>query len=330
MADAGLLGDSPVTLVAGPEEYLFGEEKALLEVIEGNDPLPRWLPPYVHGLFATTPQVGWSAGAERRRRTDPARESNPTLVNNVETLANVAADPRPRRRLVPLASGTDGVARARGLHRRRRRRSAPGVVEVELGHAAARGASTASAAASRPGRRVKAVLSGVANAVLDRRRTRHAGARYEGFAAVGSGLGSAGFIVYDDTACMVDGRADGLAFLYVESCGQCPPCKLGTGEITGASTTSPRARRATPTFEQIDALARDVTDANRCFLGSRSSSVLGSLLRAFPDDFAAAPRASARRRAVPGAEDRRHRATASRPTTNARCASGPTGPTPTA
>jgi len=52
MADAGLISQTPITLVSGPEEYLFGEEKALLEVIEGNDPLPRWLPPYLHGLFA--------------------------------------------------------------------------------------------------------------------------------------------------------------------------------------------------------------------------------------------------------------------------------------
>src|SRR5262249_60435327 len=79
MAAADLLCDAPVTLIAGPEEYLFGEEKGLLEVIEGNDPLPRWLPPYVHGLFATTPQEGWEGG--RRPLEDPDRvASNPTLL----------------------------------------------------------------------------------------------------------------------------------------------------------------------------------------------------------------------------------------------------------
>ena len=51
---AGLCGDCTVTIVAGPDEYLFGEEKAMLEVIEGNELLPRGrLPPYLHGLFAT-------------------------------------------------------------------------------------------------------------------------------------------------------------------------------------------------------------------------------------------------------------------------------------
>ena len=55
----GLIPNLSITIVNGPKEYLFGEESALLEVIEGRDPLPRQLPPYLHGLFATSPQLGW-------------------------------------------------------------------------------------------------------------------------------------------------------------------------------------------------------------------------------------------------------------------------------
>ena len=51
MAAAGILGPVPIELVTGPDEYLFGEEKALLEVIEGNPPLPRTVPPWMEGLF---------------------------------------------------------------------------------------------------------------------------------------------------------------------------------------------------------------------------------------------------------------------------------------
>ncbi len=66
-----------IELVLGPDEYLFGEEKALLEVIEGGLPLPRVFPPYIHGLFAGT--YGGPSDTQ----------NNPTVVNNVETLSHV-------------------------------------------------------------------------------------------------------------------------------------------------------------------------------------------------------------------------------------------------
>jgi len=83
MADADLIGEVPVALVTGPDEYLFGEEKGLLEVIEGEDPLPRLFPPYVYGLFTTSPQMGWSAGVDLSADGPAIPSSNPTLVNNV-------------------------------------------------------------------------------------------------------------------------------------------------------------------------------------------------------------------------------------------------------
>ena len=81
------------------------------------------------------------------------------------------------------------------------------------------------------GRSVKAVFSGVANAVITARDL-DVPVSYEGFEAIGSGLGSAGFIVYDDTTCMVDAAYRCSRFLSIESCGQCPPCKLGSSAIT--------------------------------------------------------------------------------------------------
>lgn len=92
---AGICSDCTVTIVTGPDEYLFGEEKAMLEVIEGNEPLPRWLPPHLHGLFETAPQLGWQA---HESSAGSAPGPNPTLVNNVETLCNVTHI---------LAKGTD-------------------------------------------------------------------------------------------------------------------------------------------------------------------------------------------------------------------------------
>ena len=74
MTAARRLGSIPIELVLGPEDYLFGEEKALLEVIEGGPAMPREAdrPPYLQGLFVTSPT-----------------EMNPVVVNNVETLSNV-------------------------------------------------------------------------------------------------------------------------------------------------------------------------------------------------------------------------------------------------
>src|SRR5690349_15252591 len=77
---AGICRDCTVTVVAGPDEYLFGEEKAMLEVIEGKPPLPRLYPPYEQGLFATGPQLGWEATGRNERSA--VLEPNPTLVNN--------------------------------------------------------------------------------------------------------------------------------------------------------------------------------------------------------------------------------------------------------
>src|SRR5690606_34740490 len=88
MQRAGICRDCQVTIVGGPDHYLYGEEKALLEVIEGKDPLPRLLPPHEHGLFATAPQTGWQSSEGEPGRTG-RDESNPTAVNNVETLSNV-------------------------------------------------------------------------------------------------------------------------------------------------------------------------------------------------------------------------------------------------
>ena len=174
----------------------------MLEVIEGNEPLPRWLPPYLHGLFATAPQLGLAGPRPRGRPTTAADESNPTLVNNVETLANVPHI---------LARGAEwfrsmGTAESPGtivVHGRRRRRRARRR-RGRAGHAAARGHRRRRQRLGATGASVKAVFSGVANAVRDRRATSTCRSSYEGFAAIGSGMGAAGFIVYDDTACMVD------------------------------------------------------------------------------------------------------------------------------
>jgi NADH:ubiquinone oxidoreductase subunit F (NADH-binding) len=103
----------------------------------------------------------------------------------------------------------------------------------------------------------------------------------------GSGLGAVGFIVYDDAADMAAVAHALSEFLYVESCGQCPACKFGTGEVTAYLERIVTGAATEHDVEVIGARLDTVTDANRCFLGAQEQRVVGSILSAFPEEFVA-------------------------------------------
>jgi NADH-quinone oxidoreductase subunit F len=278
---AGICVDCKVTIVAGPDEYLFGEEKAMLEVIEGNEPLPRWLPPYLHGLFATAPQLGWQSHDNAAGPTRGGGGSNPTLVNNVETLSNiphiVARGAEWFRSMGTAESPGTIVTTVVGDV------VAPDVGEVEMG-VPLRMVIDAVGSGLDARRSVKAVFSGVANAVVTARDL-DAPVSYEGFRAIGSGMGSAGFIVYDDTTCMVDAAYRFSRFLSIESCGQCPPCKLGSSAITEHLERIETGVGSDRDLDVITGWLGHVTDGSRCFLASEEQIVVTSILRAFPQEF---------------------------------------------
>lgn len=282
MQEEGLAGDVPITIVEGPDEYLFGEEKGLLEVIEGRPPMPRSLPTYEHGLFAVAPQMGWDATSAEPGNA-AGDQSNPTAVNNVETLANVAHI-LARGATWYRSMGTDAspgtvVATIVGdvAH--------PDVGEVELGTPLG-DVIDAVGGGAHAGRTVKAVLPGVANPVItaDRLGTP---LTYEDMSAAGSGMGAAGFAVYDDTACMAELTRVVSRFLWVESCGQCPACKLGSGEITERLEAVVEDRGSDHDIATIGSRLPKVTDSNRCGLGMEERLIVSSMLKAFPAEFAA-------------------------------------------
>jgi NADH-quinone oxidoreductase subunit F len=135
------------------------------------------------------------------------------------------------------------------------------------------------------GRTVKAVFSGVANAVMTEADL-DTPVSYEGLAAVGSGMGSAGFIVYDDTACMVDAAYRFSRILSIESCGQCSPCKLGSAAITHCLERIENGAGTDNDLEVMGGWLPRVTDASRCYLATEERIVVSSILRAFPEEFA--------------------------------------------
>ncbi|MGH8979231.1 MAG: NADH-ubiquinone oxidoreductase-F iron-sulfur binding region domain-containing protein [Acidimicrobiia bacterium] len=281
MAAAGLLDDLDLTIVRGPDEYLFGEEKALLEVIEGNDPLPRVLPPFQHGLFATAPQLGWTA-TEAEPGEARGDRANPTLVNNVETLAHatwILAEGAEAFRTVGTeqSPGTMVFTLCGDV-------AQPCVTELALG-TTVRELIETHAGGTRSGRPVKLVCSGVANSVLPATRL-DTSADFEALAAAGAGLGSAGFVVYDDETCALAVARLFSRFLYVESCGQCPPCKLQSGVITTALERI-EAEGDTTQLALVQRALETVADGNRCYLAVEEQQVVSSILREFPEDIVA-------------------------------------------
>ncbi len=269
IADAGWAPEIGIELVRGPDEYLFGEEKALLEVIEGEEPLPRMLPPYIAGLFTSISETGWSAGPTRS--ASGRAGSNPTLVNNVETLSAIPVIVRSGgewyRSLGTAESPGTIVCTVSGdarLH---------GVEEFELGTPVAEIIETIGDGIAAGGR-LAYVLSGVANAVL---RAGDIGvpASHEALSAIGSGLGTGGFIVFDDRTDPVELATAVSRFLYVESCGQCPACKLGCEAITDLL----EARSGAPIdVGMISGRLTGITDAARCYLPTQEQRVVTSLI----------------------------------------------------
>ena len=135
-----------------------------------------------------------------------------------------------------------------------------------------------------PDRSVKAVFSGVANRVVTAEHL-DVPVSYEGFAAIGSGMGSAGFVVYDDTTCMVDAAYRLSRFLSIESCGQCPPCKLGSSAITEHLERIETGVGSEADLESINGWLSRVTDGSRCYLAMEERQLVGSVLQAFPEEF---------------------------------------------
>ncbi len=260
LREAGWAHADRVRIATGPDDYLLGEESGLLEVIEGNAPLPRILKPYDRGVF------GDEDGAQ----------PNPTVVNNVETFAHVV-------RILEAGAdafrshGTDGhpgtiVATVTGDV------ADPCVVEVGTDTTlrellAIAGADT-----------VKLVASGVSVPLLT---PAHLDLPLDTdiLTKADAGLGSAGFVVYDEDRSAVAVARSLAAFLAHGSCGQCTSCSTGTAAALAvldalvAGTADPNA------VDALIARAERADEAARCFLPTGAQWVLLSAVQRFGDDF---------------------------------------------
>ncbi|HEX2042334.1 MAG TPA: NADH-ubiquinone oxidoreductase-F iron-sulfur binding region domain-containing protein [Acidimicrobiales bacterium] len=284
--EAGWADGVELEVFEGPGEYLYGEETALLETIAGRKPFPRISPPFRRGVLdlVQTPSdalsdSGLSAPVEM---AGPEGDSPapPTLVDNVETLANVPAI----------------VARGAAWFRTQGTEKSPGTIvctvtgrvrhhgvgEVMMG-TPLREVIQDIGGGPLPGRRIKAVMSGVATGLvtedlLDTPVT------YEDMTEAGSGLGSAGFMVFDDTVDMTAVAAGASRFLAIESCGQCTPCKQDGLALAELWAKLCRGEGEPHDLEELAKRSITVGDRARCYLALQHQALASSVLERFADD----------------------------------------------
>ncbi len=283
---AGWCDGVRIEIFEGPKEYLYGEETALLETLDGRYPFPRIAPPYRRGLdeVVESPSdlASRSGLAAHVEMAAPTHETDapPALVDNVETLANI---PRIVARGAEWfrSEGTSDspgtvVCTVTGATRRH------GVGEVVMG-TPLRDVIDAIGGGARPGHEIRAVLSGVSTGFLPASAL-DTPVAYETLAAVGSGLGSGGFIVFDDADDLTAVTAGAARFLAVESCGQCRPCKLDGIRIAELLESASMSEATEHDVDELRSCVATVADGARCSLATQQQAIAASLLSLFPRD----------------------------------------------
>jgi len=277
---AGLLGEDvlgtgfelEITMKQGAGAFVCGEETALINSIEGKRGMPRPRPPFpaVSGLFG-----------------------KPTVINNVETLANVpgiiAKGPEWFREIgTETSKGTKVFALSGQVQR-------TGLVEVEMG-ATLREIVMDIGGGTGEGMAFKAVQIGgpsggcIPEGHLDVR------VDYESLKDVGAMMGSGGLVVMDERTCMVDVAKFFMEFIQRESCGKCIPCREGTKQMLAILKSITRGRReeagtdALLRFQgimQLEKLADVIRDTSLCGLGKSAPNPVLSTLRWFREEYEA-------------------------------------------
>ncbi len=276
----GLLGynilDSGVNLEIvikeGAGAFVCGEETALINSIEGKRGMPRPRPPYpaVQGLFG-----------------------KPTVINNVETLANVPGligdGGAAFSRLGTASSkGTKVFAVSGNVNR-------TGLVEVAMG-TPLREIVFGIAGGIPGGRKFKAVQIGGPSGGCIPESHLDIEIDYESLKTVGAMMGSGGLVVMDEDTCMVDVAKFFMDFIQRESCGKCIPCREGTRRMLEILKRITRARRnevaddALRRFKgvmMLNRLAEVIKDTSLCGLGQTAPNPVLSTLRWFKDEYEA-------------------------------------------
>ena len=266
---AGLLGrnildsgvDFDLYTHLGAGAYICGEETALLESIEGKKGQPRFKPPFPanYGLFG-----------------------RPTTINNTETLASVPVIlEKGGQWFLDLGKPNNGGVKLFCVSGHVNR---PGNFEVPLGTPFAKLLEMAGGV--RNGHRLKAVIPGGSSTpVVPGEVMMELDMDYDSLSKAGSMLGAGSVIVMDETTCMVKALARISHFYYEESCGQCTPCREGTGWLARMVHRIEHGQGTPEDLDKLVAVANRIEGRTICGLGDASAWPVQSFVRHFREEF---------------------------------------------
>jgi NADH-quinone oxidoreductase subunit F len=241
--------------------YICGEETALLESLEGKKGQPRFKPPFPasFGLYG-----------------------KPTTINNTETFAAVpfvmkmggeayAALGKPNNGGTKIFSMSGDVAK-------------PGNYEVPLGTPFA--TLLELAGGMRDGKKIKAVIPGGSSMpVLTGDVMMATDMDYDAIAKAGSMLGSGAVIVMDETRCMVRSLLRLSYFYFEESCGQCTPCREGTGWLYRMVHRIEHGQGRPEDIELLNSVADNIQGRTICALGDAAAMPVRAMIKNFREEF---------------------------------------------
>jgi len=279
---AGLLGknilgsgyDLDLHVHTGAGAYICGEETALLESLEGKRGNPRLKPPFpaIKGLYDC-----------------------PTVVNNVETLANIGwivnnGGEAYSKIGIGRSTGTKLISACGNINN-------PGVYEIEMGLTVEEFIySEKYCGGVKGGKELKAVIPGgssvpilpknlILNTLAGEKRLMSYESLSEGGFISGSMLGSGGFIVYDEDACIVRNTYNFSRFYHHESCGQCSPCREGTSWMESVLHRIENGQGKMKDIDLLVSIAAKIEGNTICPLGDAASWPVAAAIRHFRSEF---------------------------------------------
>ena len=259
---AGLLGDLKVTAHAGAGAYICGEETALLDSLEGLRGHPRLKPPFpaVEGLYA-----------------------RPTVVNNVETISDVALV---MRNSAPWYASM-GTERSKGcgLFSVSGHVNNPGQFEAPFGVTMRELLEFAGGV--RDGHELKFWTPGGSSTPLFTEKDLDVPLDYEGVAAAGSMLGTRALQVFDETTSVVRVIRMWTEFYQHESCGKCTPCREGTYWMKQIMLRLEAGRGKEGDIDMLVDIANNIFGRSFCALGDAAATPVLSGISLFRDEFEA-------------------------------------------